>query len=370
MIITISIYIITLYIYHYKSTLNIYFYFSLFACIPSIVLTRYITRFSIKRYSYLFNKKNVVIVGDAEDSINYSNSLKNLHWIGINYLGYYSLQQNPKWDHSGTLDELINDSKFNKIDSIYLVTKNLEQSRIDRVIDKISNSTCKLFLVPNVEIILNNKNSYKEIKPISIIDTPHKGLNRILKRLIDFTLTLTILIVALPIFIIIALLIKIDSRGSIFFLQDRYGLDGKVIKVIKFRTMHTKENSAVLQASKHDSRVTKIGRILRKSSLDELPQLINVLIGNMSLVGPRPHAVSHNEYYRNVINGYMVRHVIKPGITGWAQINGFRGETETIDKMEKRIACDIEYINAWSVQLDIKILLTTIIKVLDTKNTY
>ncbi|WP_288449326.1 exopolysaccharide biosynthesis polyprenyl glycosylphosphotransferase, partial [uncultured Acinetobacter sp.] len=155
--------------------------------------------------------------------------------------------------------------------------------------------------------------------------------------------------------------IKVNSSGPVFFKQIRYGLNGKPILVYKFRTMKVMENGAVVkQAVKDDPRVTKVGKFLRRTSLDELPQFFNVILGNMSIVGPRPHAVAHNEEYRKLIPGYMLRHKVKPGITGLAQIRGWRGETDTLDKMERRIECDLEYIRTWSIWLDIRIIFLTI----------
>lgn len=166
-----------------------------------------------------------------------------------------------------------------------------------------------------------------------------------------------------PLLIAIALGVKLSSPGPVLFKQDRYGLGGKKIKVWKFRSMKVMENDAVVtQATKNDPRVTRFGAFIRRTSLDELPQFLNVLQGSMSIVGPRPHAVAHNEQYRQIVDNYMIRHKIKPGITGWAQINGYRGETDTLDKMEKRVRYDIQYMQNWSLWLDLKIIFLTIFK--------
>jgi putative colanic acid biosynthesis UDP-glucose lipid carrier transferase len=171
--------------------------------------------------------------------------------------------------------------------------------------------------------------------------------------------------------LLIAALIKLSSKGPVFFRQRRYGLDGREIQVWKFRSMTCCDDGGqVRQATRDDNRVTKIGRLLRKASLDELPQLFNVLEGSMSLVGPRPHASAHNEQYRSLIDGYMLRHKVKPGITGLAQVNGYRGETETLDKMERRVACDHQYIREWSLWMDVKILFKTLKVVLVQRNAY
>ena len=171
--------------------------------------------------------------------------------------------------------------------------------------------------------------------------------------------------------LVIATIIKFTSRGPVLFKQDRYGLDGKKIKVWKFRSMTVTENADnVVQATKNDMRITPFGAFLRRTSLDELPQFFNALKGDMSVVGPRPHAVSHNEEYRKQVDYYMLRHKVKPGITGWAQVNGWRGETDTVDKMEMRIKYDLEYIRNWSLWLDFKIVLFTVFKSFNDKNAY
>ncbi|MDM7045155.1 exopolysaccharide biosynthesis polyprenyl glycosylphosphotransferase, partial [Klebsiella pneumoniae] len=202
-------------------------------------------------------------------------------------------------------------------------------------------------------------------------DTPLNGINMVFKRVEDVFFSIIILFLISPVLAVIALLIKLTSPGPILFKQIRYGMDGKAIKVWKFRSMKVMENDdRVIQATKNDTRVTKVGGFLRKTSLDELPQFINVLFGSMSIVGPRPHAVAHNEQYRKLIQGYMLRHKVKPGITGLAQVNGWRGETDTLDKMEKRIEYDLEYIRTWNIVLDIKIIFLTVFKGFIGKTAY
>jgi putative colanic acid biosynthesis UDP-glucose lipid carrier transferase len=196
---------------------------------------------------------------------------------------------------------------------------------------------------------------------ISVCDTPFRGYNGFLKRASDIVLSLLILLLISPLLLLVAILVKLDSPGPVFFKQRRYGLDGEEIVVYKFRSMTVAEDGvAITQATKNDARVTRLGAFLRRTSLDELPQFVNVLQGRMSVVGPRPHAVAHNELYRKLIKGYMVRHKVRPGITGWAQVNGQRGETETLDKMQARIDFDLDYLRNWSLQLDLYIILKTI----------
>ncbi|HCT2735939.1 TPA: exopolysaccharide biosynthesis polyprenyl glycosylphosphotransferase, partial [Klebsiella pneumoniae] len=206
---------------------------------------------------------------------------------------------------------------------------------------------------------------------VPLFDTPLNGINMVFKRMEDIIVSSVILILISPVLIFIGCGVKLSSPGPIFFRQIRYGMDGKQIRVWKFRTMTVMENSeTVIQATKNDIRVTKFGRFLRRTSLDELPQFFNVWYGQMSVVGPRPHAVAHNEQYRSLIQGYMLRHKVKPGITGLAQINGWRGETDTLEKMEKRIEYDLIYIRAWSIWLDLKIIFLTIFKGFVNKSAY
>ncbi len=203
----------------------------------------------------------------------------------------------------------------------------------------------------------------RSVETLSIYETPILGFNDFLKRSFDVVFSgLILCLIALPM-LVIAAAVKFTSPGPVIFKQARYGLDGKKIFVWKFRSMSTMDNGEkVVQATKGDARITKVGAFIRKTSLDELPQFINVLQGRMSVVGPRPHAVAHNEEYRKLIPYYMLRHKVKPGITGWAQINGFRGETDTLDKMEGRIDHDLDYIRNWSLFMDVKIIILTIFK--------
>lgn len=197
------------------------------------------------------------------------------------------------------------------------------------------------------------------------------GLNSMIKRTSDIVLGLAILLMLVPVMLAIAVAVRATSPGPVIFRQRRYGLYGEEIIVYKFRSMTaTDDGKTIVQASKNDSRVTPIGAFLRRSSLDELPQFINVLQGRMSIVGPRPHAVAHNEQYRKLIKGYMLRHKVKPGITGWAQVNGMRGETQTLEKMEARIQYDLDYLRNWSLWLDLWIILKTVKVVLTRENAH
>ncbi|WP_445001091.1 undecaprenyl-phosphate glucose phosphotransferase [Halomonas mongoliensis] len=202
--------------------------------------------------------------------------------------------------------------------------------------------------------------------------TPLDGLARIIKRLEDLVLGSLITLLIIPVCIGIAIAIKVTSPGPVLFKQYRTGANGRRFKVYKFRSMvvHQERNGQVTQARKGDPRITRVGAFLRRTSLDELPQFYNVLQGRMSIVGPRPHALAHNEYYKDIVESYMKRHKVKPGITGWAQVKGYRGETDTVEKMEKRVACDLWYIDNWSLWLDLRIILMTIYKGFCSKSAY
>lgn len=249
-----------------------------------------------------------------------------------------------------------------------------DEVKMKNLIKSLTDTTCSVILIPDLftfNILQSRTEEVNGVPVVPLFDTPLNGINMIFKRIEDIVISSIILLFISPILLIIACLIKLTSPGPIIFKQTRYGMDGKPIKVWKFRSMSVMENdNKVIQATKNDIRITKIGRLLRRTSLDELPQFFNVLFGGMSIVGPRPHAVAHNEQYRNLIEGYMLRHKVKPGITGWAQINGWRGETDTLEKMEKRVEFDLEYIREWSIWLDLKIIFLTIFKGFINKSAY
>lgn len=250
-----------------------------------------------------------------------------------------------------------------------------EEMHIKQVLNYYANSTMVVRFVPDLFSFDLMQASYTNLNGIpvfSVFDSPLKSVSaRWLKRLFDLTVASLTLITIWPIMLLIAITITITTPGPIFFKQLRYGLDGKEINVFKFRTMTVCENGDhIQQAQPNDSRITSVGKWLRKSSLDELPQFLNVIKGDMSLVGPRPHAKAHNELYRTLIPKYMQRHLVKPGITGWAQVNGWRGETEQLEKMQKRVEFDLHYIKNWSLALDIRILILTLFVVLNGKNAH
>lgn len=264
--------------------------------------------------------------------------------------------------------------KNNEIDVIYIALPMASQPRVLKLLDELRDTTVSIYFVPDIfiyDLIQARVDEINGIPIVAICETPFYGVNGLLKQANDILCAALILLLISPVMLLIAIGVKLSSPGPVLFKQRRYGVDGREILVYKFRSMTVCEDGQhIQQAQLADKRVTKLGAFLRKTSLDELPQFINVLEGKMSIVGPRPHAVSHNEMYRKMIKGYMVRHKVKPGITGWAQVHGLRGETETLDKMEKRVQYDLDYLRNWSLTLDAWIILKTIGVVLRDRHAY
>lgn len=270
----------------------------------------------------------------------------------------------PTLHIKGKLNDVAAYVKQQHIQLIYICLPMASQPRIVHVLDDLRDTTASIYFVPDLfvtDIIQGRVAHVGHMPVVSVCETPFTGLNGAIKRISDVLVSLLILTLISPILLTIAAAVKLSSPGPVIFKQRRYGLGGDEILVYKFRSMKVCEDGGVVkQAQKNDSRLTPIGGFLRKTSLDELPQFINVLQGRMSIVGPRPHAIAHNEMYRKLIKGYMIRHKAKPGITGWAQVNGLRGETETVDKMAARIEYDLDYLRNWSIALDLKIICMTV----------
>ncbi|QDP01975.1 undecaprenyl-phosphate glucose phosphotransferase [Thalassotalea sp. PS06] len=351
-----------------------------------------LSRFSLREFLRFmrrkgYNQRNVVIVGAGETGRKLADNIITSPSLGLKVAAFYDDVRTGAMQISGeTLEivgnsqDLIDDAKRVKIDRVYIALSMRHDAFIKKIVAELADTTCSVLFVPDMFSfeLLNSRMGHLNGMPIiSIYDTPMEGGNRVVKRISDIVLSAIILMLVSPILLLISAAIKWTSPGPVFFRQNRYGMDGKAIQVWKFRSMKIHQNGAigdngnkVVQASKGDSRITPLGAFLRRTSLDELPQFINVLQGSMSIVGPRPHAVAHNEEYRQLIDGYMLRHKVKPGITGWAQINGWRGETDTLDKMQKRIDFDLDYINNWSIYWDLKIIVMTIFKGFVNKNAY
>lgn len=325
-----------------------------------------------------FHTTKAVIIGMTPQGLELSKNLIKNPELGIKMTGFYDDRETARLDGDipvlGKVNDALALAKDGKVKNVYIALPMQAQQRISTILEAFSDSTVNTYIVPDFftfNLLHSRWYTIGEVNAFSIFDTPFNGLVTWLKRFEDLVLSSIILTLISPVLIAVAIGVKLSSPGPIIFKQLRYGLDGKPIKVWKFRSMRAMDNgNKVTQATKNDPRVTPFGAFIRKTSLDELPQFINVLQGRMSIVGPRPHAVAHNEEYRTIVNRYMLRHKVKPGITGWAQINGWRGETDTVDKMEKRVQFDLDYIHRWSLWLDIKIVFLTIFKGFVGKNAY
>lgn len=315
-----------------------------------------------------YNTRTAIIVALNQSAVNLANEFLNNPRHGIRFLGFYDDREPSRIGLSATIQGSVNDAlhltKSGIIDNVYIALPLNAEKRSLELLESFSDTTATVYLIPNFfvyNLLYSRWQQVGDTLTLSIYDTPHMSASGWLKRIEDIILSIILIIVlAIPL-LLIAIAIKATSAGPAIFKQDRYGLDGHKFKVFKFRTMTATDDGPIIkQATVNDPRITKIGRFLRKYSLDELPQIFNVFTGTMSLVGPRPHAVAHNEEYRKLIKGYMLRHKVRPGITGWAQVNGLRGETDTIEKMKARIEFDLDYIHKWSLWLDFKILFLTI----------
>ncbi len=321
-----------------------------------------------------------VIIGMNDQGVALADRITHNPYTDLSLVGFFDDRQPGRRTSAGhypVLGRFADVSSYvakHRIRVIYLSLPMASQDRTLKLLDDLRDTTASIYFVPDqfiTELIQARMSSVVDIPVVAVCETPFVGLNGLLKRLVDVGVAALAIVLLSPVLLAIALLVRLSSRGPVIFRQRRYGLDGAEIIVYKFRTMRSVEDGdRIQQAKRNDERVTPIGAVLRKTSLDELPQLFNVLQGRMSLVGPRPHAVAHNELYRKVIKGYMVRHKVRPGMTGWAQVNGLRGETDTNEKMELRIRYDIDYLRNWSVRLDFYILLRTVAVVVNDRHAY
>jgi putative colanic acid biosynthesis UDP-glucose lipid carrier transferase len=326
------------------------------------------------------NTRSVAIIGLTEQGEKLAEQILSHPETGFRLKGIYDDRDesrlSDKFKHllQGKVSKGVDQARLNEFDVVYLALPLTAEKRITQILHLLGDTTVNVQLVPNLfmySIMSASMAQVGNIQTISVYCNPMRGSYALIKRLEDIILSSIILtLITIPM-LIITIAVKTTSKGPVIFKQDRYGLNGRRIKVWKFRSMTVTENTDVVtQATKNDVRITKVGAFLRRTSLDELPQFINVLQGRMSVVGPRPHAVAHNEEYRKEVSYYMLRHKIKPGITGWAQVNGWRGETDTLNKMEMRIKYDLDYIRNWSLWMDCKIVLFTIFRSFNDKNAY
>lgn len=341
-------------------------------------LTKFLT--SIHYTSHVM--RTAVIVGANKLGLQVRDRMLDDPVLGLQFQGFFddrSIQrlgfgEDEQAQHLGALATLSATIRLMQVDVIYIALPMTSQPRLLKLLDDLKDTTTSIYFVPDIfmfDLIQARLDDLAGIPVVAVCETPFSGTNGLVKRISDVVIASMILILISPILLILAIGVKLSSSGPIIFQQRRYGLDGQDIIVYKFRSMTVTENGdKVVQATRNDQRITPFGRFIRKTSLDELPQFINVLQGRMSIVGPRPHAVSHNEMYRKLIKGYMIRHKVKPGITGWAQVNGYRGETESIDKMKARIDYDLDYLRHWSLSLDMKIIAKTIALVFFDRSAY
>jgi putative colanic acid biosynthesis UDP-glucose lipid carrier transferase len=326
-----------------------------------IILKRHVARPASRR--------TAVVVGATSLGTKVARALEGGD-AGVDFVGYFDDRGGDRIDAEakprmlGNLSRIAGYVDEHGVREVYITLPLGSQPRIVGLLEQLQGTTASLFFVPDVfgiSIIQGRLQDMNGVPVVGICETPFTGTNELAKRLSDLILGSAILILIAPVLLFVAIGVKLSSPGPVIFKQRRNGLDGGEILVYKFRSMTTQDNdNEIRQATRDDPRVTRFGAFIRRNSLDELPQFFNVLQGSMSIVGPRPHAVVHNEQYRQIIKAYMVRHKVKPGITGWAQVNGQRGETDTIEKMRARVEYDLEYLRNWSLALDLRIIAGTI----------
>jgi putative colanic acid biosynthesis UDP-glucose lipid carrier transferase len=328
------------------------------------------------------NSKRVAILGCTKDAERLATAFDELPFLGLKVQGVFDDRsekrrhqaKHPRCKVVGTSRDLVAFCRKGLIDVVYVALPLRAEMRTASILSDLADTTVTVYMVADFlyySLLRAHWSQVGGIPVVSVHNSPFEGVVAWVKRLEDLVLGSLIVLLTLVPMLFIAVAIKVSSPGPIFFRQWRYGLCGKKIRILKFRTMTVCEDGPdVHQVTRNDSRVTRIGRFLRRTSLDEFPQFLQVLTGALSLVGPRPHAVAHNEQYRALIHGYMLRHMVKPGITGWAQVNGWRGETAELEKMEQRVRHDLEYIRNWNLFLDLKIIFLTIFGAKNRRNAF
>ena len=325
-------------------------------------------------------RRSAVVLGAGPQGVKVARALIEAQDQGIDFVGYFDDRTDDRLhieaapQRLGTLKEAAAYIRQHVIKEVFITLPLGSQPRIVELLEAVQGTTASLYFVPDIfgiSIIQGRLQDLNGVPVVGICETPFTGTNELMKRISDVVLASIIIVLISPVLLAVALGVKLSSPGPVIFRQRRNGLDGEEIIVYKFRSMRTQDDGAVVkQATKGDPRITRFGSFIRRTSLDELPQFFNVLQGRMSIVGPRPHAVAHNEQYRQLIRAYMVRHKVKPGITGWAQVNGHRGETDTTEKMQQRVEYDLEYLRNWSIALDLQIIARTVRLMFFDRNAY
>jgi putative colanic acid biosynthesis UDP-glucose lipid carrier transferase len=333
-------------------------------------LWRILIRIIVKTYRRKgFNAKNIIIIGAGKNGMELYHVIKTDLSYGFNIIGFFDdnvILKDVLPNYLGVLDQIEEFVKNNDIDEIYCTIPGTNSEKISELLNFAEKNMIRFYIIPEFYRDIKKSMILEVMESVPLLTIRTEPLqstyNRVLKRCFDLVFSIAVLLTVFPVlYMVAATLIKISSKGPILFKQKRNGLYGKIFECYKFRTMHINKEADKLQAIKDDPRTTKIGNFLRHTNLDEFPQFINVLLGDMSVVGPRPHMLKHTEQYSILIDKYMVRHLVKPGITGWAQISGYRGETRTLEQMEGRVKRDVWYLENWSFFLDLKIIVVTII---------
>ena len=348
--------------------------------IPLILISIALNEF-IRRFMHSpSNARSAVVAGYNDVSSTLVQRIRGNRDLGIAIKGFFDDRSSERLGLPegkvllGGLSDLAVYVNTNSIDVIFIALPMRQVQRVVDLLEELRDTTASIYYVPDVFVVDLIQSRIAEIQGVPVVamcETPFQGSRGLTKRSMDIVFSSLALLILSPLLLLVAVLIMLSSRGPVIFRQRRYGLDGQVIDVLKYRTMNVMEDGPdIPQATRDDQRVTPIGRLLRRYSIDELPQLFNVLRGTMSLVGPRPHAVAHNEQYRRLIKGYMVRHKVLPGITGLAQVNGCRGETSRLDDMQRRVEYDLDYLRHWSPTLDLRILVQTTLQILGDRKAY
>ena len=364
---------------HVYSRLTLFTWFAI-TPLPLLLSQLAINRLNLALVRSTGSIRRAVSVGVTEVSRKLTMQFAQDPRLTMDFVGYFEDRNADRigsLEHGrvlGKISELAEYVRRNNIDVIYIALPIRHVDRTKKLLDELHDTTASIYFVPDIfvfDLIQSRTYEINGVPVVALCESPFFGISGLLKRISDLVIASIAVTVTAPLMVAIGLGIKLTSKGPAIFKQRRYGLDGQEITVFKFRTMNvTQDTDDIPQAKRDDTRVTPFGAFLRRYSLDELPQFFNVLEGKMSVVGPRPHAVAHNEMYRKLIKGYMIRHKVLPGITGLAQVSGYRGETSDIAYMEKRIECDLNYLRYWSLNLDLQIIFKTVLTVLYGKNAY
>jgi Undecaprenyl-phosphate glucose phosphotransferase len=354
--------------------------FAFGSCIAAILLRFIASRVIGSLVSHRVLSRNMIIAGSGEQVRRLLSHIKTSQPRFVSLLGVFSddSQRTLETDVPvlGRVDDISSYIRTNDVDDVVISLPWSADEQITALSNKLRELPVNVYMAADlIGFRLQFRpapDHFGQMPLVEVTGRPLAGWSAFVKAAVDYALALLLILILLPMMALIAMAIRLESKGPVLFRQQRYGFANRVFHIYKFRTMvHSAGSETVtLQAARYDPRVTRIGYVLRRFSLDELPQLFNVLNGTMSLIGPRPHAVDHNEAYSRMIRGYFARHRVKPGVTGWAQVNGFRGETKTLAAMEARVAYDIHYVENWSLLFDLKILVMTFVVCLTGRNAY